>query len=107
MVAKTAQYSIVGRDTRQPSPVTAAHCNDNHDNHVARGLPVNSRRMRRPVLVCGWRKVPATGALECFWHIESDGASAAEEPSISCSFGRRRRLHGVHVAVKEARSAVA
>ena len=80
MFAKLARFRAF--DHRPGKRSTAASCND---NHPVRRFAAQSGRMPRPVLVCGWQQVPASGALECVWHIESEKASPADEPGI----GRR------------------
>jgi len=103
MFAKRAQFNIFGRDPGRRSGATAAPSNDNHSS---RRSVTNLRQMPRPILVCGWRKVPATGALECFWQVESDSVPTAEEPGIGWRTERVQR-GGVHSATKEFWSAVA
>ena len=60
MFAKLAQSLGFGR--RHAALSKAAPCND---NHPARPLATISRAPRR-ALVCGWRRAPVTGRLECF-----------------------------------------
>ena len=53
-------------------------CNDNQRGFSTTSYP----RIHRPALVCRWQKTVA-GALECIWHIDADGESAAEDGGIS------------------------
>jgi hypothetical protein len=84
MFAKLARFNGFGRRHALLSAAKAAN-----DNHPVRRVMAASPRPRRQILVCGWRQVPATGRLECFWHVEPAGASAAEEPGISRLMRRR------------------
>ena len=79
MFAKLAQFNRFGRRHALLSAAKTAYAND---NHPARRVAAASPRARRPVLVCGWRQVLATGRLECFWQVERAGAAAAEEPDL-------------------------
>jgi hypothetical protein len=88
MFAKLAQFKGFGR--RHALLSAAKTANDNHPVHR---VTVASPRARCQILVCGWRQVPATGRLECFWHVEPAGAAAAEEPGIS-RMSRRRSSAG-------------
>jgi hypothetical protein len=101
MFAKLARFNGFGRRHAVLSAAKTAYAND---NHPGRRVTAVSPRARRQILVCGWRQVPATGRLECFWQVEPSGAGAAEEPGISrlthrrSSEGRRmvsdrRRVH--------------
>ena len=105
MFAKPARFQGMG--PRHTAPSKAAHCNDNHP--ARRAGPVSQRALRR-VLVCGWRQVPATGRLECFWqvcslqvslqvslHVVPVDAAAAEEPGISWLIGRGLPLLGIRI----------
>jgi hypothetical protein len=83
MFAKLARFQGVG--PRHAARSKAAHSND---NHPVRRLATVSRQAPRRVLVCGWRQVPVTGRLECFWQIVPLEGIAAEEPGISCRVGR-------------------
>ncbi len=80
MFAKLARFNGFGRRHALLSAAKTAHAND---NHPVRRVTAASPRTRRQILVCGWRQVPATGRLECFWQVEPSGAAAAEEPGIS------------------------
>jgi hypothetical protein len=84
MFAKLARFNGFGRRHALLSAAKTAN-----DNHPVRRVTAASRRPRRQILLCGWRQVPATGRLECFWHVEPAGASAAEEPGISRLMRRR------------------
>jgi hypothetical protein len=86
MFAKLARFNGFGRRHALPSAAKTAHANDNHPIHR---VTAASPRARRQILVCGWRQVPATGRLECFWQVEPSGAAAAEEPGISRMKRRR------------------
>jgi hypothetical protein len=92
MFAKLAQFNGFGRRHALLSAAKTAYANDNHPGRRAAAA---SPRARRQILVCGWRQVPATGRLECFWQAELAGAAVAEEPGISrmmrsSKSGRRR-----------------
>ena len=80
MFAKLAQFNGFGRRHPLLPAAKTAYANDNHP--VRRPTAV-AQRARRQILVCGWRQVPATGRLECFWQVEPAAAAAAEEPGIS------------------------
>ena len=82
MFAKLAQSLGSGR--RHAALLTAAPCND---NHPARPMATISRAPRR-ALVCGWRRAPVTGRLECFWQVVPVEAAVVEEPGISRMIGR-------------------
>jgi hypothetical protein len=86
MFAKLARFNGFGRRHALPSAAKTAHANDNHPvRHVTAASP----RVRRQILVCGWRQVRATGRLECFWQVEPSGEVVAEEPGISRLTHRR------------------
>ena len=92
MFAKLAQFNGFGRRHPLLPAAKTAYANDNHP--VRRPTAV-AQRARRQILVCGWRQVPATGRLECFWQVEPAAAAAAEEPGISRlmrSASARRRI---------------
>ncbi len=79
MLAKFTKHALVRKVDRASAGARASSinhaCNDNQ--RVDARASVRRRKMRRPLLSCHWRVVPATGALECFWQDESaDGASA-------------------------------
>jgi hypothetical protein len=80
MFAKLARFNGFGR---RPALLSAAKTAYANDNHPVRRVTAASLRARRQILVCGWRQVPATGRLECFWQVEPAGAAVAEEPGIS------------------------
>jgi len=85
MFAKLARFNGFGRRHALLSAAKTAHANDNHPiRRVTATLP----RARRQILVCGWRQVPATGRLECFWQVEPSGEAVAEEPGISRMIGQ-------------------
>jgi hypothetical protein len=86
MFAKLARFNGFGRRHALLSAAKTAHAND---NHPVRRVTAASPRTRRQILVCGWRQVPATGRLECFWQVEPAGAAVAEEPGISRLTHRR------------------
>src|SRR5580700_4025432 len=86
MFAKLARFNGFGRRHALLSAAKTAYAND---NHPVRRRTADAQRARRQILVCGWRQVPATGRLECFWHVEPAGAAAAEEPGISRMLRRR------------------
>jgi hypothetical protein len=98
MFAKLARFNGFGRRHALLSAAKTAN-----DNHPVRRVTAASPRARRQILVCGWRQVPATGRLECFWHVEPAGAAAAEEPGISRMLRRRssagRRMVSDHLRV--------
>jgi len=93
MFAKLARFNGFGRRHALLSAAKTAYAND---NRPVRRVTAVSPRVRRQILVCGWRQAPATGRLECFWHVESAGAAVAEEPGISwllrSSAPTRRRI---------------
>jgi hypothetical protein len=93
MFAKLARFNGFGRRHALLSAAKTAYAND---NRPVRRVTAVSPRVRRQILVCGWRQAPATGRLECFWHVESAGAAVAEEPGISwlprSSASTRRRI---------------
>jgi len=95
MFAKLARFNGFGR---RHAPLPVAKTAYVSDNHPVRRVTAASPRARRQILVCGWRQVPATGRLECFWQIEPADAAAAEEPGISrttrrlSSVSARRRI---------------
>jgi hypothetical protein len=70
-----------------------------NDNHPGRRPAAVARRARRQILVCGWRQVPATGRLECFWQVERAGAAAPEEPGISWLLGYLKRRPAIAAVV--------
>ena len=80
MFAKLARFNGFGRRHALLSAAKTAYAND---NQPVRRSTAAAPRARRQVLACGWRQVPATGRLECFWQVEPAGAAAAEEPGIS------------------------
>jgi hypothetical protein len=86
MFAKLARFNGFGLRHALLSAAKTAYANDNHPGRRATAA---APRTRRQVLVCGWRQVPATGRLECFWQVEPGGAAAAEEPGISRLMRRR------------------
>jgi hypothetical protein len=88
MFAKLERFHGVSH--RHPAPSKAAYCNDNHPVHRLASVS----RMPRRSLVCGWRRVPATGRIECFWQAVPVDAAAAEEPGISWMMRRTHRLRG-------------
>lgn len=69
-------------------------------NPSVRHLAADSHRMHRQILVCRWRQVPPTGALECHWQIEPADASAADAPGPSWWISKVQRLPG-HRTVAE------
>jgi hypothetical protein len=92
MFAKLARFNGFGRRHALLSAAKTAYANDNHSGRRPTAV---AQRARRQILVCGWRQVPATGRLECFWHVEPAGAAIAEEPGISRmmrSASARRRI---------------
>jgi hypothetical protein len=96
MFAKLAQSLGFGRRRPAASAPIAAHCND---NHPVRGLAPISQRAPRCALVCGWRRTPTTGRLECFWQVVLvDEAAGVEEPRISWMFGWMERPRGACLA---------
>jgi hypothetical protein len=97
MFAKLAQFNGFGRRHALLSAAKTAYAND---NHPVRRVAAASPRTRRPALVCGWRRVLATGRLECFWQVEPVGAAAAEDPGISRMIRAMHRLLGTWVAGK-------
>jgi hypothetical protein len=63
MFAKLAQFWLLGG--HHPIPQTATgHCVNTRMETPVTGA---SRRARRPILICRWRKAKATRGLECFW----------------------------------------
>jgi hypothetical protein len=92
MFAKLAQSLGFGR--RHAALSKAAPCND---NHPARPLATISRAPRR-ALVCGWRRAPVTGRLECFWQAVLVDAAVVEGPGISWMIGRMEWLRSACLA---------
>jgi hypothetical protein len=92
MFAELARLHGFGH--RRAAPSKAAYSNDNHPVHRSASVA----RVRRRPLVCGWRRVPATGRLECFWQTVPVDAAAAEEPGISRMTGRTHRPLGACLA---------
>jgi hypothetical protein len=101
MFAKLAQFNGFGRRHALLSAAKTAHAND---NHPVRRVTMASPRARRQILVCGWRQVPATRRLECFWQVEPAGAAAAEEPGISWTTRRRSSASARHRILLDGRS---
>jgi hypothetical protein len=96
MLAKFTRHALVRRVDRvsagvQHSSIDHA-CNDNRP--VGARATAGRTRMRRPVLACHWRVVPATGALECFWQDESADGAPAAAPSPWRSRMRHARQTG-------------
>ena len=93
MFAKLARFNGFGRRRALLSAAKTAYAND---NRPGRRVTAASPRARRQILVCGWRQVPTTGRLECFWQVEPAGTGVAEEPGISrmmrSSKSARRRI---------------
>ncbi len=85
MFAKLAQFGAFGRRHASSFAAKGVHRND-----PARRMATLSQRAMRPVLVCGWRQVPATGRLECFWQVVPVDLAAAEEPEITWVIVRLR-----------------
>jgi hypothetical protein len=64
MFIKLAQFLLAGVGcARQTRATPGYRAGSQADCHLA----ANSRRARRPTLICGWRKAPSSGALECHW----------------------------------------
>jgi hypothetical protein len=99
MFAKLARFNGFGRRHALLSAAKTAN-----DNHPVRRVTAASLRARRQILVCGWRQVPATGRLECFWQVEPAGAAAAEEPGISWTTRRRSSASARHRILLDGRS---
>jgi hypothetical protein len=76
MFQKIATLRDPGARRAMSGPVVLTHANDNRIN--ARGI-VAPTWARRPILARHWRPT-AGGRLECYWHIETAGASAEQEP---------------------------
>lgn len=95
MIAKRAQFFIVGRRGEQPSAATANACNDNYKVH---GLRARSR----PILACRWHETPSGGPLECIWQFAavnpSSDPSTAEEPGISLPMAWAGAAHHLQAA---------
>jgi hypothetical protein len=100
MFAKLARFHGVSH--RHAAPLNAAFCHDNHPIHRLASVS----RARRPALVCSWKRVAATGRLECSWQAMPVGA-AAEEPGISWMMGWTHRRPGSCRAGTPLRSAAA
>jgi hypothetical protein len=64
MFTKLAQFLLLGVGCARHAQATLGY---RADNHPDRRLIANSHRGRRPTLICGWRKIPSSGALECHW----------------------------------------
>lgn len=84
MVAKLAQFRTFARVAAQRAGSIAMPCNDNQP--VRRFTVAPARPLRRPVLLCRWRKAP-TGGLECSWHSGAIASADREEPGISRMIG--------------------
>ena len=97
MFGKLAQFQGLRRRPAVPSAARASPCND---NRPVRRLVGAAQLSPRPVLVCGWRRVPATGRLECFWQVVPID-SAAEEPAIRRMIERMLWLLGTCRAAKQ------
>jgi|SRR5579864_1536745 len=95
MFAKLARFNGFGRRRALLPAAKTAYAND---NHPVRRSDAVAQQARRQILACGWRQVPATGRLECFWHVEPVGAAAAEEPEISRLRGHMKRWPAVAAA---------
>ncbi len=100
MFAKLARFQGLGH--RHAALLKAAHCNDNHRAHH---LAAVSQRAPQRGLVCGWRPVPGTRRLECFWQVcflqvVPVDSAAAEEPGISWTIGRMQWSRGACLAGK-------
>jgi hypothetical protein len=82
MLAKFTKHALVRRVDAASTGARASSidhaCNDNRP--VGARAFAGRRKMRRPMLACHWRVVPATGALECFWQDESADGAAAPSP---------------------------
>jgi hypothetical protein len=64
MFTKLAQFRLFGGGRAQPArPMTGHSTNGRPSDHFVG----TAHRPRRPSLVCRWRQVPSTGALECVW----------------------------------------
>jgi hypothetical protein len=64
MFTKLAQFLLLGLGRpRRPLAIVAR----NSDIRPEFRNLANSHQARRPTLICGWRKVPSSGALECRW----------------------------------------
>jgi hypothetical protein len=74
MFAKLAQTRLRGIGSVQQAWATDELRNGNRG---AFSSPI-ANRAGRPILVCHWQKLPATGALECVW--QSVPAPATDEP---------------------------
>ena len=99
MFAKLAQFNRFGRRHALLSAAKTAYANDNHPGRRTAASP----RARRQTLVCGWRHVPATGRLECFWQVEPAGAAVAEEPGISRTTRRHSSASARHRVYSDCR----
>jgi len=95
--AKLARFNGFGRRHMLLSATKTAYAND---NHLVRRATAALPRARRQILVCGWRQVPATGRLECFWQVEPAAAAAAEEPGISRTTRRHSSASARHRAFR-------
>jgi hypothetical protein len=96
MFAKLARFNGFGRRHALLSAAKTAYANDNHPGRRPTAV---AQRARRQILVCGWRQVPATGRLECFWQVERAGAAAPEEPGISWLLGYLKRRPAIAAVV--------
>jgi len=72
MFAKLATARTFDRPRQAARVFSPAYANDNRLRGRANSYPA-----RRQTLACHWHIHPATGRLECIWHIE---AAAAEDP---------------------------
>jgi hypothetical protein len=83
MFAKLATFKAFNRAVGRRSAPAATPGND---NQPVRRFTAPSRPLRRPVLLCRWRKAP-TGGLECSWHTGAIAIADREEPGISRIIG--------------------
>jgi len=93
MFAKTQEFPGTSLQTGR-LPATLTPSNDNRID--ARGA-APPRGVRRPVLVCRWRRIGG-GRLECHWNVEPADGKAIEEPDSRWLLERIRWLFGIEGA---------
>ena len=87
MFAKVAEFRLLGGHVQRLR--TAAKYDPDRRRTDCRPM-AGARRARRPILMCRWHVVPATGKLECRW--QSVSAATIDEPGQRRRVVRTRRL---------------
>ena len=72
-LAKLSQLRMPAPGRGAPGPARLVPANDNAPD-ARRASAV--QWVRRPVLVCHWRRAPADGRLECRWRLQAPNESA-------------------------------